>query len=52
MQNGLSEWIYGYQEVLKAGEDLMIPMPTWRSYETYVADYISQHPKLEAVLQK
>lgn len=52
MQNGLSEWIYGYQEVLKAGEDLMIPMPTWRSYEAYVADYISQHPKLEAVLQK
>ncbi|MGX7420602.1 ketopantoate reductase family protein [Carnobacterium gallinarum] len=52
MQHGLVEWIYGYQEILKTGEELTIPMPAWHSYETYIDSYLEKNPELEITLTK
>jgi ketopantoate reductase len=40
MKQGLEEWITGYYEVLKSGEEKKIPMPVWESYKPYVDDYV------------
>jgi len=40
MKQGIQEWIVGFYEVLKSGEDKGVPMPVWKSYKSYVDDYV------------
>jgi len=40
MKQGIKEWIVGYYEVLKSGEEKGIFMPVWESYKSYVDDYV------------
>ena len=40
MKQGLSEWIYGYQEVLADGLKAGIKMTYWKSYQTGVENYL------------
>jgi ketopantoate reductase len=43
MKQGLKEWVFGYYEVLKSGEDIGIPMPVWKSYKPFVDEYAENH---------
>lgn len=52
MQHGLIEWIYGYQEILKTGEELTVPMPIWQSYATYVDHYLAENPEMNLSVSK
>jgi len=40
MKQGIKEWIVGYYEVLKSGEEKEVSMPMWKSYKSYVDDYV------------
>ncbi len=46
MKQGLGEWIVGYYEVLKSGDEKNISMPVWRSYKPYVDDYVRKSGKI------
>ena len=43
MKQGLEEWIVGYYEVLKSGEEKSVSMPVWESYKPYVNDKYPAH---------
>ena len=40
MKEGLSEWVYGYNEVLKEGLKMEISMHDWASYEPYIMSWL------------
>ena len=40
MKHGLEEWIFGYYEVLKSGEEKGVSIPVWKSYKPYVDNYV------------
>ncbi|EEM13541.1 ketopantoate reductase PanE/ApbA [Bacillus pseudomycoides DSM 12442] len=42
MKEGLSEWVYGYNEVLKEGLKKEISMPVWASYEPYIQSWLKK----------
>jgi hypothetical protein len=42
MKQGFYEWITGYYEVLKSGEDKGISMPVWKSYKPFVDKYVKK----------
>jgi len=40
MKQGWPEWVAGYYEVLADGEKLGVDMPVWKSYQSYISEYI------------
>ena len=42
MKEGLSEWVYGYNEVLKEGLKMEISMHDWASYEPYIMSWLKK----------